>query len=201
MDIFKELIKALTPMLKQMGFSKKGNSFYLKEESNYGILNFQKSRESTKDLVKFTINFGIFSDVLGKLQYDYNSSAKPEVEQCHWEARIGSFMPDSSDYWWNVSTSDNLIGITFNVMGNVRNIIVPEINKRLSDEGLINSWMYERYAGTTEIGRFKYLTTLLKSKRNLDTLNEVIETFMQQSNGKPNASMAIEHLKEIEYSK
>jgi len=201
MDIFEELIKALTPILKPMGFSKKGNSFYLEAGKNYGVVNFQKSRESTKDVVKFTINFGIYSDVLGQLQYGFNSTAKPEVERCHWQARVGIFMPGIPDYWWNVSTSGNLSGITSNVMGTVQSIMVPEINKRLSDDGLINSWMNESYAGTTEIGRFKYLTTLLKSKGDFDTLNQVVETFMQQSKGKPNTSRAIEHLKEIEYSK
>jgi len=201
MDIFKELIKALTPILKSMGVSKKGNSFYLEAGKNYGVVNFQKSRESTKDVIKFTINFGIYSDILGQLQYGYNSSAKPEVEQCHWEARVGDFMPGSPDYWWNASTSDNLSGITSNVMKTVQSIIMPEINKRLSDEGLITSWMNDSYAGTTEIGRFKYLTTLLKAKGDLDTLNQVVETFIQQSKGKPNASRAMEHLKEIEYSR
>jgi hypothetical protein len=201
MDIFKELIKALTPILKSMGVSKKGNSFYLEAGKNYGVVNFQKSRESTKDVIKFTINFGIYSDILGQLQYGYNSSAKPEVEQCHWGARVGDFMPGSPDYWWNASTSDNLSGITSNVMNTVQSIIMPEINKRLSDEGLLTSWMNDGYAGTTEIGRFKYLTTLLKAKGDLDTLNQVVETFMQQSKRKPIASMAMEHLKEIEYSK
>lgn len=201
MDIFKELIKEITPLLKQMGFNKKGNSFYLELGKNYGIVNFQKSRDSTMDVNKFTINFGIYSDVLGQLLYDYNSSAKPVVEQCHWAARVGSFMPDSTDYWWNVNTSDNLSSITSTVIEVVKSIVVPEINKRLSDEGLINSWMSDIYAGTTEIGRFKYLTTLLKSKGDFNVLNEVVETFMQQSKGKPNASLAIEHLKEIEYSK
>lgn len=201
MDIFKELIKALTPILKPMGFSKKGNSFYLEVGKNYGIVNFQKSRDSTKDVTKFTINFGIYSDILGRLQYDYNSSAKPEVEQCQWRARVGAFMPGSPDYWWNVNTSDNLSGITSNVMEVVQSIVVPEINKRLSDEGLINSWINDSYAGTTEIGRFKDLTILLKAKGDFNTLNQVVETFMQQSKGKPNASRAMEHLKEIEYSK
>lgn len=78
---------------------------------------------------------------------------------------------------------------------------MPEINKRLSDESLINSWMNDSHAGTTEIGRFKYVTSLLKAKGDFNTLNQVIETFMQQPKGKPNVSRAIEHLKEIEYSK
>lgn len=201
MDIFKELINALNPLLKQMKFAKKGNSFYLEANKNYGVVNFQKSRESTKELVSFTINFGVYSNILGRLQYGYSESIKPEVEQCHWQSRVGNFMPDSPDYWWKLNMSDDLNSIASNVMDVVQNIIVSEINKRLSDEGLINCWMNEAFAGTTEIGRFKYLTTLLKAKGDFHTLHQVVETFMQHSKGKPNASIASEHLKEIEYSK
>jgi hypothetical protein len=201
MDIFKELIKTLTPLFKQMGFNKNGNNFYLELGENYGIVNFQKSRESTKEAVKFTINFGVYSNILGRFQYGYDDSIKPEVEQCHWEARVGDFMPDNHDYWWKVNISDNLSDIASNVIEAVQSIIVPEINKRLSDEGLINCWMNENYAGTTEIGRFKYLTILLKTKGDFGTLNQVVVTFMQQSKGKPNASRALEHLTEIEYNK
>ncbi|MDR7212739.1 DUF4304 domain-containing protein [Flavobacterium piscis] len=201
MEIFKEIITALNPFFKQTGFTKKGNTYYLEVNKNYGIINFQKSRESTKELIKFTINFGIYSNFLGQLEYDYNNSLKPEVEQCQWQARVGTFMPGSADYWWSVNLSDDLNNVTNNVMDIVRNNIMPEINKRLSDDGLINCWMNETFAGTTEIGRFKYLTTLLKAKSDFNTLNQVIEAFMQNSQGKPNAIIAIEHLKEIEYSK
>lgn len=200
MDIFKELIKQLIPILKSMGLSKKGNSFYLEAANNYGILNFQKSRESTKSTIKFTINLGIYSDVLGQFQYGYNSSVKPEVEQCHWEARVGNLMPGSPDHWW-IATSDNLSEIICNVIETVKNIIMPELNKRLSDEGLIDSWTNDYYTGTTEIGRFKYLTILLKAKKDFDTLNQVVDTFMQRSKGKVNASLAMEHLNEIKYIK
>lgn len=200
MDIFKNLIKELSPLLKGIGFTKKGNNFYLQSNKNYGIVNLQKSRNSTKEDVIFTINFGVYSNVLGQLLYGYNDLSKPEVEECQWESRVGDFMPDSPDYWWSVNMSDNFNDVVSNVMGKVQSIVVPELNKRLSDEGLINCWMNESYAGTTEIGRFKYLTTLLKIKGDFNTLNEVVKTFMQQSQGKPNAARAIEHLKEIGYS-
>ena len=201
MDIFKELITSVTPTFRQMGFNKMGNNFYIEAGKNYGIANFQKSRENTKDLVKFTINFGVYSDVLGQMEYDYNNSVKPKVQQCHWEARVGEFMPDSPDYWWEVNISDDLKSVALNVMSVVQNIIMSEINKRLADEGLISCWMNEPFAGTTEIGRFKYLTTLLKAKGDFNILHQVVETFMEKSKGKPNASIATEHLKAIEYSK
>lgn len=201
MDILNELIKAIGPSMKQMGFTKKGRTFYLEAGKNYGVVNFQKSRGSTKDVLKFTLNFGIYSDVLGQFEYDYNDGAKPEVEQCHWIARVGSFMPGRPDYWWIVNMSDSLSNSSSNVIEAVQNIVVPQLNIRLSDEGLIDSWMKESYTGTTEIGRFKCLTTLLKAKGDFSTLNIVVETFMQQSKGKPKAKWAIEHLKEIGYSK
>jgi len=131
----------------------------------------------------------------------YNSSVKPEVEQCHWEARVGDFMAGSPDYWCEVKVSDDLKIVASNVMDIVKNITIPEIDKRISDEGLVNSWMNETYAGTTEIGRFIYVTTLLKAKGDFNTLNQVVDTFMDKSKGKPNARIATEHLKEIEYSK
>lgn len=200
MDIFKELITALSPMLKKMGLNKKGNSFYLEVDKNYGVINFQKSRDSTKEVVLFTINFGVYSNTLGQLQPCYNKS-KPEVEQCHWQSRIGYFMPGSPDYWWRINISNDLDDIIANVVEVVQRIIMPEINKRLSDDGLIYCWMNESYAGTTEICRFKYLTTLLKEKGDFKALNKVVEIFMLESKGTPNNIMAIEHLKIIGYNK
>lgn len=201
MDIFREIITEVNVPLKQMGFIKKGNSFYLEAHKNFGVINFQKSRECKKEAVKFTINFGVYSDVLGQLEYGYSNSVKPEVEQCHWEARIGDFMTSSPDYWCEAKASDDLKIVSSNVMDIVQNIAIPEINKRINDEGLVNFWMNETFAGTTEIGKFKYLTTLLKVKGDFNTLNQVVDTFMDKSKGKPNASIATEYLKEIQYNK
>ncbi len=195
--MFKNIIKELSPLLKRIDFVKKGNNFYKVSDKNYGVINFQKSKNSTKEVLIFTINFGVYSNVLGQLLYGHNDLTQPEVAQCQWWARVGYFMPGSPDYWWNVNISDNLNNVISNVMEAVQSIIVPELDKRLSDEGLINCWINESYAGATEIGRFEYLTTLLKAKGDFNTLNRVVETFMQKSKGKPNAAIAIEHLKEF----
>lgn len=184
-----------------MGFVKKGNSFYLEAHKNFGVINFQKSRESTKEDIKFTINFGIYSDILGELEYHSNNVVKPEVELCHWRARVGAFMKNSHDFWWEVKVLDDLNSVTLNVMEIVQNIVMPEINKRLNDDGLISCWMNEAFAGTTEIGRFIHVTTLLKVKGDFNTLKQVVETFIEKSKGKPIAIIAAEHLKEIGYSK
>lgn len=201
MDLFKEIILKVSLHLKQMGFTKKGNNFYLEAYNNFGIINFQRSQESTKEKVRFTMNFGVHSDLLSQSKYDYNISSKPVVEQCHWLARAGDFMTGTPDFWWEVNTSGELDKIVSNVIDFVQNTVLPEINKRLSDEGLINCWTSESFAGTTEIGRFKYVTTLLKAKGDLYNLNRVVQNFMQNSKGKPNSILAAEHLKEIAFFK
>jgi hypothetical protein len=202
MIAFKQLINSLTPIFKSMGFSKKNNSFYLEKDRNYGIVNFQKSKESSKDVVKFRINFGVYSDALGQLEYEYISSAIPSVEQCHWLKRVGSFVPDKpDDDWWVINELDNIDSIAQDMIIFIQSIVVPEINKRLSDNGLIDSWINDNYAGTSEIGRFIFLTTLLKTRGELNTLDQIVEKFMQQSEGKPNAIRAMQHLKEIKYNK
>lgn len=201
MDTFKDIIKLFIPILKEAGYNKKGNSFYIESGKNYGIINFQKSRESNKELLRFTINFGIFSYALGILEY-YNSDSitlKPEVDKCHWHARVGAFKPGSPDYWWEVYNSDNLNIVVPDVRVAIECLIIPEINKRINDDDLLNCWMTGLYAGTTEIGRFKYVTTLLKAKSDFELLDQVVDKFNEKSKGRPIVILAKEHLETIGY--
>ena len=202
MDILKEIIKKITPFLRDLGFSKKGNTFYLKLDGNFGIINFQKSQYSNKDEVKFTINFGVYSDVLGQFfDFSYSNQKIPDVWSCQWEARIGQFMPNNPDHWWYLNPSDSISNIISDIMEIIQNIVIPELNKHISDDNLLQCWMNEsNYAGTTEIGRFEYLTTLLKKKDDVDTLNQVVDTFMQQPDGKKYYDIVKEHLEEIGYN-
>jgi hypothetical protein len=198
--MFKELINIIYPMLKQQGFSKVGNKFYLEKDGNLGLIDFQKSKESNKESVLFTINFGIYSSVLGQFQYGYTHAIKPEIDQCHWQSRVGNFMPNSPDYWWKLEMPNDFNTIASNVVEVIQDSVMPEIVKRLSDDGLISCWMNNAFAGTTEIGRFKNLTTLLKLKGDNGTLNLVVKSYMEKSKGKPNASIAAMHLKDIKFS-
>ncbi len=200
MDLLKHIITEISPFLRQFGYQKKGNSFYLLINKNYGIINFQKSKDNNSEITRFTINFGVYSNVLSQeLDYEYTKITIPNFEQCHWQARIGFFMLGCPDFWWSVKESDNLNEITNKVMEEIENIVFFQLNKRFSDEGLINCWLHETFSGTTAIGKFKYLTILLKEKQDFKTLHEFVSKFIVQSNGKPDESRAFEHLKEIKY--
>ncbi|WP_343657924.1 DUF4304 domain-containing protein [Chryseobacterium sp.] len=200
MDKLKEFIDTITPLLKKDGFDKKGNNFYKKLHKNYGIINFQKSQDGNKDEVKFTINFGVYSDLLGRVvDFDYDNSKVPDVWSSQWQARIGHFMPDGHDFWWKVQAGANSSEIISDIIDNIQNIILPEIDKRLTDEGLMKSLIKGDFIRSTAVERFKYLTMFLKAKGDIETLNEVVEKFMQQPEGKKYHDIVKEHLQEIEY--
>ena len=63
---FREFLELVTPLLKSYGFSRRGQNFYTRRDGNWGVINFQKSQSSTQDKVKFTVNLGIYSQVLAK---------------------------------------------------------------------------------------------------------------------------------------
>lgn len=195
--ICKDLIKDLKPLMNDIGFISKSSNFIKKLEDNFGIINFQKSRDSNADFLKFTINFGVYSDILGKLEY-FESKTNPEIIDCQWQARVGQFMDGRPDYWWEIFFSDDPKYLTIDVFKKIDSIILPEIEKRMSIDGLISCWLNEDHYGTTEISRFKYLTYLLTVKRNIDMLSKEKERFLDLSKGKPNYLSAIQHIKEIE---
>lgn len=200
MDNFKEIIKRIAPFLKEKGYRKKGNTFFINPDKNYGIINFQKSQDSNKDEVKFTINFGVYSDLLGKVvDFDYDDSEVPDVWACQWQVRIGDFMPNRPDFWWKIKADDDFSEIISNIVDNIQNIILPEIDKRLTDGDLMNSLIKGDFTESTAVETFKYLTIFLKAKGDIEALNEVVEIFMQQPDGKKYYDIAKEHLEEIEY--
>ena len=202
MDILKEIIKSITPFLKEKGYRKKGNTFFINPDKNYGIINFQKSQDSHRDEIKFTINFGVYSNLLGQIvDFDYDNSEVPDVWACQWLVRIGDFMLNQPDFWWQIQAGDDFSEIISNIIDNIQNIILPEISKRLTDEDLMNSLIKGDFISSTVVETFKYLTIFLKAKGDIEALNEVVETFIQQPDGKKYYDIVKEHLEEIEYSK
>lgn len=198
MDVLNQIEKDLTPLLKECGFTKNGSRFYLINGNNCGVIAFQKSRSSSKDLVLFTLNFGVYSKLLGEEADWFENLVYPKVEQCQWIARIGDFMPGRPDYWWQIETTSNKAkNITGLIFEKIKTLVIPEIKKRLTDEGLIESWINGEFMDTTAYMQFVYTTTFLKIKNEGDKLKDVIKDFLSKSKGRPNERYALEHLKEL----
>lgn len=183
MNKFEELIRALSPMLKPMGFSKKGNSFYLEAGKNCGVLNFQKSLSTTKNKIKFTINYGIYSGAL-KVFDNFDVKSRPTISVCHWKNRVGFLLPKKQDYWWVIDDSVPLSELLTEIKSVLIDLAIPEIRKYLSDESLEKSWAEGVSEGLTKQQMYLYLIVLLKTN-NKPELNSKVEELIGFSTGKP----------------
>jgi len=197
MDYYKVLLLEVEEKLKSKGFTKKGNTFYLFENNNWALLNFQKSKNSSSTRVTFTINIGVLSTALRKIIDNTDIAVKPSIEDCQWKKRIGFLLPEKQDYWWEIDNDSSLKNLIAEITKTITTFAIPEIENHISDENLEKEWLRGIAEGATEFQRYVYLTTLLKlhKKENLALLVEELKSF---SKGKPYEYAAQEHIKSLE---
>ena len=166
---------------------------------NWGLINFQKSRNSSSVEIHFTINIGVCSYELRRLVgigvVDIKS--KPGVDECQWKQRIGFLMPNKDDYWWQISLDTAVEGMAKEIQNVLNVLAIPKIMSHISDDDLISEWMAGRSEGITEFQRYVYLSTLLKLN-NRPELSKVIEEMKTYSKGKPIENSMNVHLKDLE---
>ena len=182
----------IKPVLKQLRLMKSHNTFYLRQNDNWGLINFQQSRRSAA-AVFFTINVGISSTALRNFFGD-NVSKKPEIEECHWRKRIGHIF-GQQDYWWKID-NESINGMSGQIVKVIGDYAIPEIQRHISDEKLEEAWLRGVSDGLTDLERFVNLTSLLKL-HNKSILPEVVTSSMPLFKGKPYESTALIHLRKI----
>jgi len=197
MDSYKMVLTAAASILKERGYKKKGNLFYLLKENNYGMIGFQKSQSSTKDYTKFTINIGISSGALRQYVDLDDPTERPAIECCHWQSRIGGLMPSLRDFWWELHYDERDEDVVYEVVKQLKEVVVLAIDSRISDEDLIEQWRKTNYVGTSLFKKYVYLTTLLKLAKCAD-LAVYIEEFLQAAKGKPFERDAKQHISDLD---
>jgi hypothetical protein len=194
---YKLLLNSAGESLKKKGFVKKGSTFYLAAENNWGLVNFQKSKESKSDRIVFTINIGVLSSLLRLTLRNIEISSKPIIDDCHWKKRIGFLMSKKQDHWWVIDEATSIDDLISEVINLLDNFAIPAIENHISDNMLESQWLIGNAEGITELQRYIYLTTLLKLN-NKPNLPQVIEDLKKFSRGKAYEYSAKEHIKELE---
>ena len=195
MKNFKELINKIGLHLKPKGFKQKGDSFYVDEYNNWGLINFQKSRSSTSLTTIFTINLGISSSILREYQ-EIDISKKPTIDECHWHKRIGSLFDKQEDYWWSLDVNTDLEKMSDEIILMLNELVIPEIHTYISDESLESEWLNDRGSGLTDLQIYVNLTTLLKLKGS-DKLFQVIESIRKDIDKKSCKTSFEFHIKHL----
>ena len=162
MNNYKTLISAIGKSIKDFGFKKSGDNFFYSENGNIGVINFQKSKNSSSEIVLFTINLGVYSSSL-KVFDQPGINSKPSISDCHWRQRIGFLLPENKDYWWPIDATVSLDHLIAEVTDVLISIAIPEIKKHIADTSLQEYWMNGISSGLTEQQMYLYLIALLKA--------------------------------------
>lgn len=195
---YNNLIKMyFKPFFKEYGFSLQGNTFIIKENSNYGLINFQKSRKSKNDIVIFTINIGVISNRL--IDYFSLNIESPSIEDCHWRQRIGFLLKKNNDKWWQIDQGTNVDELYIEIKEYLTSYAISAIKENMHDENLVNLWLSGKSPGLTDIQRLLNLSALVKKMGTYDTrlLAEIITELHQASINKPFLKMVEVHVNKL----
>lgn len=157
----------------------------------------QKSRSSTSSIVTFTLNVGICSAMLREKFGVGSLSGKPTIEDCHWRQRIGFLLPQKQDQWWTLDDQTRLENVSAEIVGIVQTVAVPVIQSHISDEQLKEAMFIGDAAGSTELQRYEYLTTLMKLTKD-ERFEETLTDLLMAAKGKPWERTAKIHISELE---
>ncbi len=192
-DMLKELTGKIDETLKPFGYRKKGNTFYCRQNGNLAIINLQKSVNSNKEKIVFTINIGICSELLKK--QNGQSEAIPDIDECHWRMRIGYLLPEKNDRWWTISNIDDISKISDEIKNALETAVLPIIKKVSSDDSLISIWKSGEAPGLTELERIENLLGLLKIQ-GADDISPLVSEILRSVKGKPIENSVKQYLKD-----
>lgn len=195
MNYYSTLLTGISKVIKIQGFNKRGNTFYLFKNNNWGLINFQKSTSSDK--LSFTINIGVVSTLLKQVIDKAAVVLKPDINDCHWKKRIGFLLPEKKDHWWTIDNNTSIENLVKEISYILETLAIPELINHLSNDYLEQEWSSGKAEGATQLQRYIYLTTLLKINNNKKFL-QVLEEFKAYSKGKPYEYTAQEHINNLQ---
>lgn len=183
---FKQLLREVASELRRHGFTRNGQRFYLQDDGNWGLISFQKSTRSTPLKLMFTVNLGVASARLLRFFPPARfrvaeGKAKPLDPECHWRQRLGYVLPEKQDEWWSMTSGTDLDQLAGEIQGYLINLAVPQIQKHISDQALLELWLSGESPGLTQLQRLEYLSVLLKGLGPRRLLEQTLEELRHTS--------------------
>ena len=168
----------LRATFKAHGFRAKGLTFHRQVADNFGIIQLQKSRNSTAGIVEFTINLGVFSGrvqrTLSECMWMPEVTGVPTEPVCHLRKRVGSLLPEARDVWWSIRAGADVAELGATIRSVLELQAFPFLEPRISDEGLRDHWLQRAPRGpqglalavlTRDLGPRELLAPLLERLR------------------------------------
>ena len=123
------------PLLKSLGFRKKGPHFFKTITDTTCHLSFQSSQWNAPELSKFTLNLWTYLPAIAISNGDA-LIVEPEKQKFgHCGIRIGQLFPEPGDNWWQISDPSEVPTRAAEVRLAVENYAIPDLETAASLEG------------------------------------------------------------------
>ena len=108
----------------------------------------QKSVSSTSQVIKLTVNLGVFCPQFAVLAGD-----RPQpmgISSCHWWSRLGSIMPHvRQDQWWLVSSEQDACTVADQLVSLIDQFGLPSLEAQAPFMKLAGRWLAGDRSGLT----------------------------------------------------
>jgi len=134
---YKEILQAMSPLLKNHGFKKKGEYFAKAVEHNFQVICFKTCPRIDELLLTIDVAtcsgavLSLFRAAKGLPQS--RTVGFPAIQECQIRQRIGHLMPEHKDKWWEVPDGADLTAIEEELFYSLVQYAFPFLEKHISD--------------------------------------------------------------------
>ena len=161
---FDQIVKTIGDPLQLLGFTLHGTVLRLLAQGNCGVIEFQRSAKSSGDKLLFTVNVGVVCGDILDSEAPLQDLRKGRFIHAHIRQRIGAFLPDRPDKWWQITEAADPDALAREISDLILEKVVPYIQRYLSTDSIISMWESGQSPGLTD-GRRADLLGVLTAKR------------------------------------
>ncbi len=124
------------PLLKSLGFRKKGHHFFRASKDATCHVRFQSSQWNSPDRSSFTLNLWTYLPALAIANGEVIIVEPAKQIFAHCGTRIGHLLPQQEDYWWQISDPSEVPQIADEVRSAVEKYAIPYLEKAVTLQGI-----------------------------------------------------------------
>lgn len=182
---YKSFKSCLAKRLVSEDYMVTGDTLTLKVSEAVIVFELQQDlKNSSKELVRFTVNAGVSLDALRGFSSRESAELGFSVEQCHWRSRLGKLMDSPSDVWWTISDEEEAVARCEEIVSAIRDIASPKIKTLAVAETFVKLWQSDKGQGLTEYERRINLARLLVALGRKSEARDALKVLETASLGK-----------------
>lgn len=134
--------------LKENDFKRHGNHFFRRNGTIGYCLNIQNDKWNNKEIIRFTLNVGIFTDSFWLEHYDSKHSgivpSFPKEYDCAVRERIGNLLPVHEDKWYCITPDTDVLKLWNDIEHDLEEYVKPFFDKyHVESDVVSNQFLYK----------------------------------------------------------